>query len=162
MEIHPLVPSKLSWSLSFPSFLTLTKHSIKVSSEPVPSSSVLLLKAAKKRSLAPSSKRLQKETKKDLSRILRTEAAVKAVERKAVSGKSNRLWPKAILEALVDAIGENRWETALKVGEFACSCLSIFEVVVILILSIYFCFWVREDILSLKFTRFVFVLCYAT
>lgn len=115
MEIHPLVASKLSWSSSFPSFLTLTKHSIKVSSEPVPPSSVQLLKAAKKRSLAPSSKGLQKETKKDLSRILRTEAAVKAVERKAVSGKSNRLWPKAILEALVDAIGENRWETALKI-----------------------------------------------
>ncbi|KAL0456215.1 UNVERIFIED_CONTAM: Pentatricopeptide repeat-containing protein [Sesamum latifolium] len=59
-----------------------------------------------------------KLSKKDLSRILRTEAAIKAIEKKANSSKYKNLWPKAILEALSDAIKENRWESALKV---ACS-----------------------------------------
>jgi hypothetical protein len=59
-----------------------------------------------------------------LSRILRTEAAIKAIEQKANSKKYNNLWPKAVLEALEDAIKENQWESALKVcGFFFCEVL---------------------------------------
>ncbi|KAL0387934.1 UNVERIFIED_CONTAM: Pentatricopeptide repeat-containing protein [Sesamum radiatum] len=59
----------------------------------------------------------RKLSKKDLSRILRTEAAIKAIERKANSSKYKNLWPKAVLEALSDAIKQNRWESALKYVE---------------------------------------------
>lgn len=62
-----------------------------------------------KRNSGPSPK------KKELSRILRTDAAVKNIERKANSNKYNNLWPKAVLEALDEAIANNLWETALKV-----------------------------------------------
>ncbi|KAK9913053.1 hypothetical protein M0R45_036879 [Rubus argutus] len=62
-----------------------------------------------KRSSGPSPK------KKDLSRILRTDAAVKNIERKANSNKYSNLWPKAVLEALDGAIANNLWETALKI-----------------------------------------------
>ncbi|PKA46526.1 Pentatricopeptide repeat-containing protein [Apostasia shenzhenica] len=58
---------------------------------------------------------LQKKSKRELSTILRTEAAVLGVERKAVSAKSDRLWPRAVLEALDNSIANNRWESALKV-----------------------------------------------
>ncbi|KAL0413709.1 UNVERIFIED_CONTAM: Pentatricopeptide repeat-containing protein [Sesamum radiatum] len=58
---------------------------------------------------------LRKLSKKDLSRILRTEAAIKAIEKKANSSKYKNLWPKAVLEALSDAIRHNRWESALKI-----------------------------------------------
>lgn len=63
----------------------------------------------------PQNLQFRKFSKKDLSRILRTEAAIKAIERKANSAKYNNLWPKAVLEALSDAIKQNRWESALKV-----------------------------------------------
>lgn len=72
------------------------------------------MKSSKKDS-AITSKGLQKCPQKNLSRILRTEAAIKAIERKATSSKYNNLWPKAVLEALDDAIEENRWESALKI-----------------------------------------------
>lgn len=74
---------------------------------------VLLVRAAKRRS---PSKGLQKEPKRALSGILRTEAAVLGVERKAGSAKSSNLWPRAVLEALDDSISNNRWESALKVN----------------------------------------------
>lgn len=61
-------------------------------------------------------------SKKDLSRILRTESAIKAIERKANSSKYNNLLPKAVLEALNDAIKQNRWESALKVSSSSSSC----------------------------------------
>ncbi|KAL6125201.1 hypothetical protein ACLB2K_073260 [Fragaria x ananassa] len=61
-----------------------------------------------KRSSGPS-------TQKELSRILRTEAAVKNIERKANSNKYNNLWPKPVLEALDEAIANNVWENALKI-----------------------------------------------
>lgn len=61
---------------------------------------------------------LQKDQRKDLSRILRTDAAVKGVVRKANSRKYQQLWPKAVLEALDEAIRENQWENALKVSGF--------------------------------------------
>ncbi|XP_010933827.2 pentatricopeptide repeat-containing protein At3g53170 [Elaeis guineensis] len=73
---------------------------------------VLLVRAAKRSS---PSKGLQKEPKRALSGILRTEAAVLGVERKAGSGKSTNLWPRAVLEALDDSISNNRWESALKI-----------------------------------------------
>ncbi|KAF3493259.1 hypothetical protein DY000_02056055 [Brassica cretica] len=57
----------------------------------------------------------QVDPKRELSRILRTEAAVKSIERKANSEKYNTLWPKAVLEALDDAVKENRWQSALKI-----------------------------------------------
>ena len=66
----------------------------------------------------PSQNGLQKNTNKDLSRILRTDAAIRNIERKANSKKYNRLWPKAVLEALDEAIRKNFWETALKVQCF--------------------------------------------
>ncbi|KAK6121557.1 hypothetical protein DH2020_044700 [Rehmannia glutinosa] len=62
----------------------------------------------------PQSPQFRKFSKKDLSRILRTESAIKAIERKANSSKYNNLLPKAVLEALNDAIKQNRWESALK------------------------------------------------
>lgn len=69
-----------------------------------------------KRSSTQSSDALQRDPKKGLSRILRKDAAIKAIEKKANSKKYNNLWPKAVLEALDEAIQENLWETALKVG----------------------------------------------
>ncbi|KAL6125020.1 hypothetical protein ACLB2K_077528 [Fragaria x ananassa] len=54
-------------------------------------------------------------TQKELSRILRTEAAVTNIERKANSNKYNNLWPKPVLEALDEAIANNVWENALKI-----------------------------------------------
>lgn len=79
-----------------------------------------------KRSPGPVSKGLQKDSKKDLSRILRTDAAIKGIARKANSRKYTQLWPKAVLEALDEAIRENQWQTALKVCGF---CFS-FQIVV--------------------------------
>uniref|UniRef100_A0A5B7C198 Pentatricopeptide repeat-containing protein n=1 Tax=Davidia involucrata TaxID=16924 RepID=A0A5B7C198_DAVIN len=113
MELHLLDSASLCWSSSF---LSSTTHSIKVLTELTNSSKLplLLVKAAKKSS-ENSSQGLQKETKKNLSRILRTEAAIKAIEKKANSTKYNRLWPKAVLEALDDARRQNRWESALKI-----------------------------------------------
>ncbi|CAL1367405.1 unnamed protein product [Linum trigynum] len=58
---------------------------------------------------------LQKPIKKTLSNILRTEAAIKAIEQKANSNKHNTLWPKAVLDALDDAISDDSWESALKI-----------------------------------------------
>ena len=62
-----------------------------------------------------SSDGLQRDPKKGLSRILRKDAAIRAIERKANSKKYNNLWPRAVLEALDEAIQENLWETTLKV-----------------------------------------------
>ncbi|CAN4076838.1 unnamed protein product [Withania somnifera] len=52
---------------------------------------------------------------RNLSRILRTEAAIRGIERKANSEKYTNLWPKAVLEALDEAVRDNRWESALKI-----------------------------------------------
>lgn len=43
---------------------------------------------------------------------------MKGIVRKANSRKYQQLWPKAVLEALDEAIRENQWENALKVGGF--------------------------------------------
>ncbi|OWM78392.1 hypothetical protein CDL15_Pgr016116 [Punica granatum] len=58
---------------------------------------------------------LQKQPKKDLSRILRTESAIRGIEKKANSSKYSRLWPKAVLEALDEAIRDNRHDSTLKI-----------------------------------------------
>lgn len=64
----------------------------------------------------PQSLQIRKLSKKELSRVLRKESAVKSIERKANSSKYNNLWPKSVLEALNDAIRQNQWESALKVS----------------------------------------------
>ncbi|KAL4584199.1 hypothetical protein LXL04_008791 [Taraxacum kok-saghyz] len=77
----------------------------------------LLITAAKKKSPVPSSQGIQKSTDKHLSHILRAEAAIEAIERKAncASLKQNRFSPKLLLEALDNAIRHKRWESALKI-----------------------------------------------
>ncbi|KNA23639.1 hypothetical protein SOVF_023230 [Spinacia oleracea] len=63
----------------------------------------------------PVLKGLQKRQKKELSKILWTEAAIKAIEGKAESKKFKNLSPKAVLEALDEAIQHSKWESALKI-----------------------------------------------
>ncbi|KMZ56252.1 Pentatricopeptide repeat-containing protein [Zostera marina] len=55
------------------------------------------------------------EVKRKLSHILRTEAAILGVERKAATTTSRTLWPRAVLEALENAVAGDRWESALKI-----------------------------------------------
>ncbi|PPD75022.1 hypothetical protein GOBAR_DD28049 [Gossypium barbadense] len=58
----------------------------------------------------------QKDSKDALSRIIRREAAIEGIGRKAKSKKQRkRLWPKAVLEALDEAIKDNAWYSALEV-----------------------------------------------
>ncbi|XP_048495312.1 pentatricopeptide repeat-containing protein At3g53170 isoform X2 [Beta vulgaris subsp. vulgaris] len=54
-------------------------------------------------------------SKKELSKMLWTDAAIKAIESKAGSRKYKNLWPKAVLEALDDAIHHLKWDSALKI-----------------------------------------------
>lgn len=58
---------------------------------------------------------IQKEAEKDLSKILRTEFAIKNIEKKVSSKKYKNLWPKPVLEALDEAIKQKKWQLALKV-----------------------------------------------
>lgn len=113
-----LYPTCLSWSSSISStapincsteFLNENHCS---TSKPAPSFRIQSLK----RSSKPGTEGLQKDPKKDLSRVLRTEAAIKGVENKGKSWKHRQLWPKAVLEALDEAIKGRQWQTALKVG----------------------------------------------
>ncbi|CAA6669660.1 unnamed protein product [Spirodela intermedia] len=61
-------------------------------------------------------RRREKESGKELSKILREEAAIGGVERKAITSTStHRLWPKAVLGALDDAVSNNQWESALQI-----------------------------------------------
>lgn len=109
--------------MSSSSFTSTTTPSstclVKVLTERIKPPSFLVTAAAaakkKKKSSQSPSYGLQRSTQKKLSHILRTEAAIEAIEKKANSNKHNRLWPKAVLEALDDAIRANRWESALKV-----------------------------------------------
>lgn len=59
-------------------------------------------------------------TNEGLSRILRTEAALLGIGRKAAAAMANakskrRLSPRAVLEALDEAIANGRWDSALEV-----------------------------------------------
>ncbi|KAK3031107.1 hypothetical protein RJ639_036847, partial [Escallonia herrerae] len=120
MELQLL--DSANWRWSSPS-LTPTTRLNKFLTENIATTTIpskppappFLAKAAKKSSQNPSPQGLQKPNKKSLSHILRTEAAIRAIERKANTTKYNRLWPKAVLEALDDAIRQRRWESALKI-----------------------------------------------
>ncbi|MQL84113.1 hypothetical protein Taro_016606 [Colocasia esculenta] len=60
-------------------------------------------------------RRLRRVSGRELAKILRAEAAVAGMERKAATGTSTRrLWPKALLGALEEAISGSRWESALQ------------------------------------------------
>ncbi|GAB4838048.1 hypothetical protein Ancab_027577 [Ancistrocladus abbreviatus] len=115
MELHPVDPTALRWSSS--SFLTPITRSKKVLNEQKHEKwrrPPWFCSAAEK--IAEKvSKGFQKASNKELSRILRTEAAIKAIERKASSKKYKNLRPKAVLEALDEAIKGSRWESALKI-----------------------------------------------
>ncbi|CAI9103022.1 OLC1v1001437C2 [Oldenlandia corymbosa var. corymbosa] len=73
------------------------------------------IESAKRESVISSSKGIQRCSDKDLSLILRKEAAVKNIEKKANSSKYNNLSPKAVLDALDEAIQGKQWESALKI-----------------------------------------------
>ncbi|KAF7051307.1 hypothetical protein CFC21_059558 [Triticum aestivum] len=67
-----------------------------------------------------------------LARILRTEAAVSGVSRKASAGSSQhstRLWPRAVLQALDSAVASSRWESALEVRSLLNPSLSLSRMV---------------------------------
>lgn len=92
------------------------------SSAPRPTSRAPLVPAARRRRQRrkpPSSPSAPDAEQPDaLVRILRTEAAVSGVSRKAAAvarQQSTRLWPRAVLEALDSAVVACRWETALEV-----------------------------------------------
>ncbi|XP_030492660.2 pentatricopeptide repeat-containing protein At3g53170 [Cannabis sativa] len=101
-----------SWRYSLTSTTYSTKFRNDSSHIPIPQ--IRCLHVLSKRS-SSSSREMHKNSDKDLSRILRTDAAIKNIERKANSKKYNKLWPKAVLEALDEAISNNFWETALKI-----------------------------------------------
>ncbi|XP_023738569.1 pentatricopeptide repeat-containing protein At3g53170 [Lactuca sativa] len=107
---------KLSSSLQYSPTNCLTKFPNE-RQHPFSNPSSSLITAAKKKSPIPSSKGIQKSTDKHLSHILRSEAAIEAIERKAnsTSVKHNRFSPKLLLEALDNAIRHRRWESALKI-----------------------------------------------
>ena len=111
MELHSLPSKSLSWTNSIST--SPTTHSTKILEEPK-LQPLLTIKLCKK-GYDLTRTGLQKQPRKDLSRILRTDAAIRAIEQKANSKKYSNLWPKAVLEALDDAIRRQRWESALKV-----------------------------------------------
>ncbi|XP_047083373.1 pentatricopeptide repeat-containing protein At3g53170-like [Lolium rigidum] len=68
----------------------------------------------------PSSAPEAEQPEEALARILRTEAAVSGVSRKAAAAsgqQSTCLWPRAVLEALDSAVASCRWESALEIFE---------------------------------------------
>ncbi|KAJ6692066.1 PENTATRICOPEPTIDE REPEAT-CONTAINING PROTEIN 1 MITOCHONDRIAL [Salix purpurea] len=113
MKPQPLSSTNMSWSLSIS---TPPPKNLLTGSNGNQDPQFLTIKSSKW-SIDPTSTGLQRQSKKELSRILRTEAAIKAIEQKANSKKYNNLWPKAVLEALDDAMKENQWESALKIFE---------------------------------------------
>ncbi|XP_057978589.1 pentatricopeptide repeat-containing protein At3g53170 isoform X2 [Malania oleifera] len=114
MEPQLVDAAKLRLSSSFS--ITPTTCLVKFPTEPpdAPKPIFLSVKAAK---WSPETypDGLLKKPEKNLSGILRTEAAISNIERKANSNKYNSLWPKAVLEALDEAIRGNEWESALKI-----------------------------------------------
>ena len=122
-----MAPTSLSWS----SFISLSlTPTIRSMNEPSINSLKLpcfYVESSKKCSkpVSVSSSGLQRNPRKDLSRILRTDAAIKGVENKAnsLSYKHQQLWPRAVLESLDEAIEALRWEAALKVGPARASVL---------------------------------------
>lgn len=134
MELQ-LDPTCLTWSASISSTTPITRSTKFLNDTPKLTFSFRV--ESLKRSSKPQSPGLQKDPKKDLSRILRTEAAIKGVEKKANSWKHRQLWPKAVLEALDEAINGLRWQAALKVRPI----FNFFK---------FFFFWLRNFILLLR------------
>ncbi|KAI9116364.1 hypothetical protein K1719_012531 [Acacia pycnantha] len=116
MELLLLVdPNHLCWS-SFLYSMPATHSANVLNQKPCHTPKLRRFRVqSSKQSSDPGSLGLQKDTKKDLSRILRTEAAISGIENKVNSRKYKQLWPKAVLEALHEAINEIRWEAALKI-----------------------------------------------
>ncbi|KAL1300482.1 hypothetical protein AAHE18_18G185800 [Arachis hypogaea] len=118
MEIHLVDSTSLRWASSISSTAPIMhsteflKHS-HINTAPNPPFPLRV--EFMKRGLKPLSSGIQKDSNKDLSRILRTEAAIKGVENKGNSWKHRQLWPKAVLEALDEAIKGCRWQAALKI-----------------------------------------------
>ncbi|KAF3780305.1 Pentatricopeptide repeat-containing protein [Nymphaea thermarum] len=77
--------------------------------------SVVVVTSSGKKTVEVTTKGIQKDEKRRLSQILRTEAAIGSVQRKAGFSRSGRLWPKAVLEALSQSIEQNQWESALRI-----------------------------------------------
>ncbi|CAL0326223.1 unnamed protein product [Lupinus luteus] len=107
-------PTCLSWSTSISSTIPTT-CSTKFLTDNTPKLPLPFRILSLKRSSKQHTPGLQKDPKKDLSRILRTEAAIKGVKNKGDSWKNKQLWPKAVLEALDEAIKGLRWQAALKI-----------------------------------------------
>uniref|UniRef100_A0A1J3D087 Pentatricopeptide repeat-containing protein n=1 Tax=Noccaea caerulescens TaxID=107243 RepID=A0A1J3D087_NOCCA len=91
------------------------RHVASVSATPTTCSTKVPNERTMKTSSGLVSTRHRADPNKELSRILRADAAVKGIERKANSEKYITLWPKAVLEALDEAIRENRWQSSLKI-----------------------------------------------
>lgn len=88
--------------------------------------------------------------------MLRTDAAIKGIARKANSRKYTQLWPKPVLEALDEAIRENHWETALKVcGFWWFVCVLDSGYLELIKLVSLFCFLVICRMINEKFINFV-------
>ncbi|XP_057728734.1 pentatricopeptide repeat-containing protein At3g53170 isoform X2 [Arachis stenosperma] len=118
MEIHLVDSICLRWASSVSStapFMHSTEFLKHSHSNTAPNPPFPLRVEFMKRGLKPLSSGIQKDSNKDLSRILRTEAAIKGVENKGKSWKHRQLWPKAVLEALDEAIKGCRWQAALKI-----------------------------------------------
>ncbi|MED6151273.1 hypothetical protein PIB30_080953 [Stylosanthes scabra] len=115
--IHLVDSTYLTWAYSISStapIMNSTKFLKRSHNNTAPNQPFPLRVELMKRGSKPLSSGIQKDSNKDLSRILRTEAAIKGVENKGKSWKHRQLWPKAVLEALDEAIKGCRWQTALK------------------------------------------------
>ncbi|MED6109158.1 hypothetical protein PIB30_031046 [Stylosanthes scabra] len=118
MEIHLVDSTCLTWAYSISStapIMNSTKflkhsHNNTAPNQPFPIRVELMKRGSK-----PLSSGIQKDSNKDLSRILRMEAAIKGVENKGKSWKHRQLRPKAVLVALDEAIKGCRWQAALKI-----------------------------------------------
>ncbi|XVE74207.1 hypothetical protein DITRI_Ditri11bG0180200 [Diplodiscus trichospermus] len=115
MHQNHLSPANLRWSFSVSS--SPTTCSTKLLPEPIHSSNPHYLTInSSKRSSEHCLTGLQRDSTNALSLIIRREAAIQGIARKAKSKKQrSRLWPKAVLEALDAAIKENSWDSALEI-----------------------------------------------
>ncbi|TKY57483.1 Pentatricopeptide repeat-containing protein [Spatholobus suberectus] len=104
----------LTWSSSISSATPFTS-STKFPNDTAPKARRRFRVESLKRRPKPASAGLVKDPKKELSRILRTEAAIRGVENKAKAQSHQQLWPKALLEALDDAIKRRRCHPALEI-----------------------------------------------
>ncbi|CAN1816013.1 Pentatricopeptide repeat-containing protein At3g53170 [Linum perenne] len=116
MQLNSVSSANLYWSspVSSPLPTTCSTKFLKEPGRAHPAPSFLTVRCSKRNAqlLRPG---LQKPINKTLSNILRTEAAIKAIEQKANSNKHTTLWPKAVLDALDEAISSLNWEAALKI-----------------------------------------------